>query len=90
MADEDEFEDYDTGMFNSKALDEDSKQEELKAGEKIIPKIKKSKKGKTMYNLKLLLVAPPGILYKKSMDAINLNFEYKASQHLNIDTLTSF
>ena len=83
MAEEDEFEEYDTSMFNSLALDS-TKKATLEAGE-IIPKIqsKPTKKGKTVYNLKLLLICPPGLLSQKPMDQVNVNFEYNLSPSLN-------
>ena len=66
MAEEDEFGDYDVSMFNSKALDEETKQSKFLSGERIIPVAKPKETKKTYYNLKLVLIAPPGLLSTKS------------------------
>jgi hypothetical protein len=90
LAEEDEFEDYDVSMFNSKALEEETKQSGFKSGEKIIPKAKPKETKKTFYNTKLLLIAPPGLLSTKPMEIINQNFIYKASKSLNTEILSTF
>ena len=40
--------------------------------------------------MKLLLIAPPGLLLTKPMEIINYNFIYKASHTLNPEILCSF
>jgi hypothetical protein len=88
LAEEDEFEDYDTAMFNSQVLEEEKTLVISKP--QVVEKPKITKKGKTLYSGVFLLIAPPGVITStKTRELLPVDFDYRCSKTFHLDTLMS-